>query len=231
MRALPPEDVVKEAQALSLAPTIAVLEEAKLKQGLEGDEFVVSDDEIMRELVPKYLNGKKLEFDTTFLRWGEMNSITKTPVQNDTQISSKDFDKKIIDLAFKEAEKSSDWWRHVGAILVKDGEIVSSAYNKHAVTENTHYIDGEPRSNFKAGKAIADLVIFQHGEAALIAQSAREGVSTTGAELYVTTFPCPTCAMLIANSGIKKVYYREGYSLLDAERILKNANVELIQIL
>ncbi|OHA92357.1 MAG: hypothetical protein A3J09_02720 [Candidatus Zambryskibacteria bacterium RIFCSPLOWO2_02_FULL_51_21] len=213
---------------MNLAPSVSILEKNSLDELSDFEEIVLFDDEIGRGLSEKYLKDKNIVWDTAFLRWNKMNAVTQNPVDSKQIVSSRDFDKKMIELAYKEAEKSSDWWRHVGAILIKDGKVISTRYNKHAVTENTAYIEGEPRSNFDAGKAIADLVIFEHGEATLIADSARRGVSTLGAEIYVTTFPCPSCAMAIANAGIKKVYYKEGYSLLDAEKILKNANVELI---
>ena len=231
IRALTPELSKLEAQALSLASEISILEKENIDELNDFLEIILSNDEVGRGLAGKYLKGRKLSWDTSFLRWGNMNSVTKVPVTLGKDISSSEFDKKMIALASEEAEKSSDWWRHVGAILIKDGKTIASRYNKHAITENTAYIEGEPRSNFNAGKAIADLVIFEHGEASLIAEAAKNGVSTLGAEIYVTTFPCPNCAMAIANAGIKKVYYKEGYSLLDAERILKNSNIELVQVL
>src|SRR3989344_2088473 len=228
IRALPSELIKLEAESLNLAQEISILEKDNLDELSAFEEIILSNDEISRGLADKYLQDKKIVWDTTFLRWNKMNVITRKPVDPDQVVSSNNFDKKILGLAVAEAEKSSDWWRHVGVILIKDGKVISSRHNKHAVTENTAYIEGEPRSNFDAGKAIKDLVIFEHGEASLIAEAAKNGVSTLDAELYVTTFPCPSCAMAIANAGIKGVYYKDGYSLLDAERILKNAGVDLI---
>lgn len=230
IRALSPELMRVVVESLGLIPSVLILEKEDLVNLEKFEEIVLSNDEVGRGLAEKYLAGKKISWDTTFLRWNKMNAITQELPKDDLVISHEELHKKFIDDAFVESDKSSDWWRHVGAVLVKDGRVVSSTYNKHAITENTHYIEGEPRSNFDAGKAIAELVIFQHGEASLIAEAARDGLQTLGAEIYVTTFPCPSCAMAIANSGIKKVYYREGYSLLDAERILSNANVELIKV-
>ncbi len=209
---------------------VEILEEGNLEVLKEFDEFVISNDDVLKDIAEKYLVGKTVSYDTTFLRWNKMNSVTNNPVDSDIEVSEKEFDKQMMGLAQEDAEKSSDWWRRVGATLIKDGKIILKAHNSHAVTENTHYIDGEPRSNFNAGQAIADLVIFQHGESSVISQAAKEGISTQDAEIYVTVFPCPTCAMLIAKAGIKKVYYREGYSLLDAQRILKDAGVSLIRV-
>ena len=48
--------------------------------------------------------------------------------------------------------------------------------------------------------------------------------------MIVTDFPCPPCAKLVAYSGIKKLFYLKGYAMLDGERILKDAGVEIIKI-
>ncbi len=231
IRALSPELIKLEADALHLAPNISILEKNSLDELSDFEEIVLFDDEVDRGLSEKYLKGESIIWDTVFLRWNKMNAVTQNPVDSKQIVFANDFDKKMMELTYKEAEKSSDWWRHVGAILIKNGKVIGTRYNKHAITENTHYIEGEPRSNFDAGKAIVDLVIFEHGEASLIADAAKRGVSTSSAEIYITTFPCPSCAMAIANAGITKVYYKEGYSLLDAERILKNAGTELIRVL
>jgi dCMP deaminase len=46
--------------------------------------------------------------------------------------------------------------------------------------------------------------------------------------MYVTTFPCPPCAKMIAFSGVKKLYYAGGYGVLDGEAIMKSKGVEII---
>ena len=63
-----------------------------------------------------------------------------------------------------------------------------------------------------------------------MACAARDGVSLKGAEVYVTTFPCANCARLLTTAGITKVYYRDGYSMLDAEDIFKAAGVEIVLV-
>ena len=62
---------------------------------------------------------------------------------------------------------------------------------------------GDPRSNFDAGKNI-ELSKFIHAEASLIAQAAKQGAKLEGASIYVTTFPCPVCARLVATAGLRK---------------------------
>jgi len=48
--------------------------------------------------------------------------------------------------------------------------------------------------------------------------------------MYVTHFPCPVCAKLIALSGIKKIIYSKGSSVFDGERVMKSRGVEIIKI-
>ena len=63
-----------------------------------------------------------------------------------------------------------------------------------------------------------------------VADAARAGTSTAGAVMYVTDFPCPPCAKLIAGAGVKKLYFRSGYAVLDGREVLEAAGVELRQV-
>jgi dCMP deaminase len=44
-----------------------------------------------------------------------------------------------------------------------------------------------------------------------IAQAAKNGIMIEGADLYVTARPCWNCFRVIANTGMKNVYYSEEY--------------------
>ena len=68
------------------------------------------------------------------------------------------------------------------------------------------------------------------GGAGSCGELAKRGIALEGASIYVTTFPCPVCAKSVALSGIKKVYYSKGYSLLDAEDILRAYGVEIVLV-
>jgi dCMP deaminase len=190
---------------------------------------VVPDDDASHIFVENHLKGRKVTFENIFLRWERRNSVRVNKIANDQIIVSDEFSKKMIALAEKESEKSSDWWRHVGAVIIKDGKVLSKGRNQHLPTDNTPYIDGDPRNCFHKGINL-ELSTSIHIEARLIAEAARDGISLTGAEIYVTTFPCPPCAKMIAYSGIKKIYYKDGYGVLDGESVLKNQGVEIYQV-
>ena len=58
-----------------------------------------------------------------------------------------------------------------------------------------------------------------HGEMDAILSCARSGVSTQGALVYVTTFPCHNCTRHIIAAGIERVYYIEPYGKSRAEEL------------
>lgn len=102
-------------------------------------------------------------------------------------------------------------------------------HNKHVPTEYVTAYEGDPRASFHKGEYLK-VSTAVHAEALLIAEAAKQGISLDGAELLVTTFPCPVCAKQIAYSGVKKVYFIEGYSVLDGERILKDKKIKIEKI-
>ena len=75
-----------------------------------------------------------------------------------------------------------------------------------------------------------DLSTAIHAEASVVAQAARAGRALNGADIYVTTFPCPACARLIAESGFRRCYFTGPYSVLEGDAVLRAAGVELLLV-
>lgn len=69
-----------------------------------------------------------------------------------------------------------------------------------------------------------------HAEQDVITKAAKFGYSLNNGVLFVTHSPCIDCAKLIAQSGIKKVYYKYEYRLTDGIDFLKKANIKVIKI-
>ncbi|GAA4241044.1 hypothetical protein GCM10022254_68330 [Actinomadura meridiana] len=86
---------------------------------------------------------------------------------------------------------------------------------------------GRPRSGSPANSPWTPPI---HAGASIISRAARKGVSLEGTDLYVTTFPCPACARLIAESGIARCFFTAPYSLLEGDEVLRTAGVELIWV-
>ncbi|MFZ1626924.1 MAG: deaminase [Candidatus Moraniibacteriota bacterium] len=226
IRALDAVEVKTALEAWQLGPRVRIVSKEDLAR-IETDLVVVPDEDIMREIAALYLETKQVVFDTVFLRWDKHNTVAERPVSPDIAISADVFDQEMLAAAEQEAKRGSDFWRHVGAAIVKDGRLIISAHNAHVPSEQMPYVNGDPRNNFHKGVHL-ELSTALHAEAGVIAEAAREGVTLEGTSLYVTTFPCPPCAKLVAYSGIKKIYYRTGYGVLDGEDILKSRGVQII---
>jgi dCMP deaminase len=214
-----------------------VIEQAELTK-LTG-EILMPDEEVSRKLANTDLSGCQIKFESIWLRWDRSNITGPKIIQPDlnwqiqqltqTKTITNDPDQQWLIQAASEAVKSADWWRQVGVVVVKAGKLLLKANNHHLPAEQQAYVDGDPRAEFHQGEAI-ELTTAIHAEADLIAQAAKQGLALKDATMFVTTFPCPYCAKLIARSGIKKLIYQTGYSMLQGEEVLKSAGVELIQL-
>lgn len=203
---------------------ISILSKNNVKQ-LQNKELIFVQDEISRNLYDRYLKKEKVEWQSVFLRWDKDKILSEQPLK-DIPFSESSFDVEMMKQAYKEAEKSSEWWRRIGAVLVKNKKILFRTYNKDLPSDHTPYQVGEVRDFFRPGER-QDLASTIHAEQKIIAQAAQEEFSIKGSSLYVTTFPCPICAKLIAFSGIKDLYFSEGGSNFDAKKVLDSAEVKI----
>ena len=193
-------------------------------------DIVLPNEAVSRAIAERYFSNCTVVYDTMFLRWDKDSVPAEHPVNPDESISSDEFDRSCIETATKEAVRSPDWWRQVGALIVRDKKTVLSAYNRHVPTEHTASFEGDPRASFKKG-TYTELGISLHAERGIIAEAAKRGIALEGTSLYVTTFPCPECAKLVAYAGISHLYYRDGYAVLDGERILKAQGVMITRVI
>ncbi len=228
IRALPPEDVQQAIQSWCIFPEVRIadFEALNIIQSTESTVIMPDEDEC-HELAEKYLNQCTVEFDSVFLRWDKSKSLAQKEVNCDRIVPFKGFVSEMLSLAAEEAKKVSNWWRQVGAVIARDKEVLLTGYNRQVPSPRMPYIEGDARSFFKKGLRI-ELTTDMHAEAVIISRAAMEGISTKGADLYITTFPCPPCAKIVAYSGIKRCYFNSGYAMLDGERILHSQRVEII---
>ena len=106
---------------------------------------------------------------------------------------------------------------NVGAVLARQGRVVSSGYvGAPAGVEHCNF------DNCKPNQACRRTI---HAEANAIAWAAREGRDTLGCDLYVTHSPCIECAKLLINAGIKRVVYLFEYRDLSPLELLKEVGI------
>lgn len=230
IRAIDPEKMVAALSNLSLPFKIRTVSFADLKELNSASTVIIAPQEDeLKNLIEKHLNQAQVKYDSQFLRWDRSRSKNKKSVETTATVTHSELDQKLIQQSQQVSQLSADWWRQVGALIAQDDQVLLTGYNHHVPHPQQPYVNGDPRGLFHKGEYI-ELSTAVHAEAGLIAKAAQQGLSLEGASMYVTTFPCPNCAKLIAYSGIKKLYFSEGYSLLDGEQILKRQGVEIYQV-
>ncbi len=135
-----------------------------------------------------------------------------------------DWDQYFMVQAALLASRSTCKRLSVGAVLVRDKRIIAGGYNG-SVSGDDHCID--------EGCYLRDehCVRTIHAEMNAILQCARFGMSTDGASLYVTDFPCLQCTKSLLQAGIKEINYIRNYHNDDyAMKLIKLKNVRLRQI-
>lgn len=110
--------------------------------------------------------------------------------------------------------------RKVGALLVKDGMIISDGYN------------GTPSGMENVCEDEDGLTkpYVLHAEANAITKVAQSNNSSRGATLYITASPCMECSKLIIQAGIKRVVYNESYRLTDGLELMEKVGIEIVHI-
>lgn len=225
-----PEESRKMIQALCIFREVHVLTLELLKT-IRHLDIVMPDEDVSHAIATKYLSGKNITFDDRWkLRWDWGAVHANRRPEGERIVSVEEFDREIMRSASDIASRSPDWWRQVSALLVdENGAVLLAAFNRQMPSEQSAYLYGDPRSNFEPGQRI-DATVVHHAEAGIVAEMARRPFSMEGYDLYVTTFPCPPCAYLCAHSGIRRLFYVDGYSLIAGAETLQAKGVEIIRV-
>ena len=109
----------------------------------------------------------------------------------------------------------------VGAIIVKDNQIISDGFNGTPCGfENKCEIKNIDDSLHTFPHVL-------HAESNAILKCAKYGRSTNGSTLYITHSPCIECAKLIIQAGIIRVVYLEDYRKPEGLELLKKAGINV----
>lgn len=246
IRALPAELAAKSIEAWGVCSRVSVLDAAGASELAAGAPRVAMPaEDVSYRVAERYFERCEVFYDTVFLRWDKTKMAQLLEPRADALIGPEELaavfagddaeDGQASELAQLAATASAaagesiDWWRQVGAALRLSGGELLRATNVHNPHPLSPYAVGDPRANLYKGVGL-ELSTATHAEASLIARAAREGKATDGAVMFVTDFPCPPCAKLIAGGGIAKLYYVEGYAVLDGQDVLEAAGVEIVRV-
>ena len=111
------------------------------------------------------------------------------------------YDHAYMRMALEWSRLSHCTRKKVGALIVKEGMIISDGYN------------GTPTGFPNDCEDPQGLTLWYvlHAEANAIMKVARSTNNARGATLYLTHSPCKECSKLILQAGIKRLVYMDAY--------------------
>ncbi len=119
---------------------------------------------------------------------------------------------------------------HSACVFVRDRQILATGYAGSPVGfPHCSEVGHDLRKSFNEDGTISQhCVRTVHAEQNALCQAAKRGISLDGATVYVNMTPCRTCAMLLINSGIKRVFAERKYhNGKESEVMFKKAKIQL----
>ncbi len=146
------------------------------------------------------------------------------------------WDRYFMNIAQNVAGRSNCIRRQVGAVIVKDRNIISTGYNGTPMGVRNCFDGGCPRcaSDTPSGEGL-DSCLCVHAEQNAVAFAARHGARTEGGALYSTTRPCFWCLKESIQAGLAKIVYVEPYEyepeLEEAyQGLVRESGLQMIQL-
>ena len=168
-------------------------------------------------------------------------------------MSGSKWDKYFYGVCEAVSKNSSCLSRQIGAVLVRDNGIISTAYNgpprgiphcdsfarrdylikKNKLSESKvsclkNELNKCPRQilGYKSGEGI-DICIAAHAERNLLNQCARLGISVQGTTLYMNAnvLPCKECFLELIQCGVKEVVCVELNAYNDIEWLVEHSRI------
>jgi dCMP deaminase len=142
------------------------------------------------------------------------------------------WDQYFMTITQQVAERSTCNRAKVGAVIVRDRNILATGYNG-APAGMPHCTEAGCliyESKTPYGEVEQNCFRTIHAEINAIAQAAKNGSNIKDSSIYVTHTPCIHCIKVLVNTGIKKVYYESPYKLDTLEEILRNTQVHMEKV-
>jgi len=139
------------------------------------------------------------------------------------------WDQYFMTITRQVAERSTCLRAKVGAVIVRDKNILATGYNG-APAGLPHCTDVGCliyRSTTPSGDVEENCFRCIHAEMNAIAQAAKNGASIRDAAVYVTHTPCIQCFKVLINTGIKRIVYDTPYKLHTLDELLRFSDVTM----
>jgi dCMP deaminase len=146
-------------------------------------------------------------------------------------LARKSKDVYFAEIADLVSSRSTCLRNQVGAVIVKESQILSTGYNG-APKGLTHCEEvGCIREKLKVKPGERhELCRGLHAEQNAVIQAAYHGISVRDAIMYCTTRPCSICTKMLINAGIVEIVYIEDYQDELAAQLAKEAGLKIRQV-
>lgn len=135
----------------------------------------------------------------------------------------------FMDITRLVARRSTCLRRQVGAVMVKDRNILATGYNGTPSGIKHCDVTGCLREQLQVPSGERhELCRGLHAEQNAIIQAARHGVNISGSILYCTDSPCIICTKMLINAGIRQVIFLKGYADNLSLEMLSEAGIETL---
>lgn len=130
------------------------------------------------------------------------------------------YDNAYLRMSLEWAKLSHCNRRQVGALIIKDGMIISDGYNG---TPSGYENDCEDEEGLTKWYVL-------HAEANALMKLAKSGNYSKGATLYITMSPCKECSKLIHQAGILRIVYINKYKDDSGLKFLEECGLDVMHI-
>jgi dCMP deaminase len=130
------------------------------------------------------------------------------------------------------AERSTCQRAKVGAVIVRDRNILATGYNgspaglPHCLEAGCLIYE----SRTPDGEIEQNCYRTIHAEINAITQAAKNGAAIRDADIYVTHTPCIHCLKVLINTGIRNIYFEKEYKRHTVTDLLKYSAIKMEQV-
>jgi dCMP deaminase len=142
------------------------------------------------------------------------------------------WDQYFMTITRQVAERSTCLRAKVGAVIVRNRNIIATGYNgspaglPHCTEVGCLIYE----SRTPDGDIEQNCYRTIHAEMNAITQAAKNGSAINDADIYVTHTPCIHCMKVLINTGLRTIFYDRPYKLDTVRDLLRHAAIKLVQV-
>jgi dCMP deaminase len=142
------------------------------------------------------------------------------------------WDQYFLTITRQVAERSTCKRAKIGAVIVRDKNILATGYNgaPAGLAHCTEVGCLIYESKTPSGEIEENCYRTIHAEINAIAQAAKNGVSIRDAAIYVTHTPCIHCMKVLINTGITQIFYERDYKANTVRDLLASTDVVIKRV-